>query len=383
MAIADTIDGIPNIIFDMDTLAYDPFRDHILVATLDFEHIPSGIHGTASLAYEWIDSDFVRIYTSYFLWGTAVSGNISADTTWNSAGSPYYITDNTTVEHGVTLTIEPGTVVKVRKFNNRAIEIEVLGILICQGATFTSSCDFENYDNSQVTWNDCDWTGINFYREGAGTVQDSVIEYAQYGVDVYSDGGVSLTGNTFWRCSFGAHLARWSILPQHTVDSNDFIDCYEAVVCYQQSQATTVSNNTFTSASKWGAWAAIYCDDNSSPAVTSNIISGQFSYGIRCRNNSSPEISANTVENNNHGIITVSGSNPLVINNNIAGNITYGLSNSDSMIILVAENNWWGDATGPYHWSLNPGGLGDPVSDSVDFEPWLTSAVTMLFIFSP
>ncbi len=39
---------------------------------------------------------------------------------------------------------------------------------------------------------------------------------------------------------------------------------------------------------------------------------------------------------------------------------------------INAENNWWGDATGPYHAS-NPAGLGDTVSDFVDFTPWMTN----------
>jgi len=34
-------------------------------------------------------------------------------------------------------------------------------------------------------------------------------------------------------------------------------------------------------------------------------------------------------------------------------------------------SNWWGDATGPYHATKNPGGSGDQVSDYVDFEPYL------------
>ncbi len=39
-----------------------------------------------------------------------------------------------------------------------------------------------------------------------------------------------------------------------------------------------------------------------------------------------------------------------------------------------AENNWWGDVTGPYHPTLNPGGLGDTLSwDRAVFVPWLTS----------
>ena len=58
---------------------------------------------------------------------------------------------------------------------------------------------------------------------------------------------------------------------------------------------------------------------------------------------------------------------------NIFDNIGYGIRNESSLNPLVnAENNWWGDASGPYHPSLNPGGLGDTVSDYVDFEPWLS-----------
>ncbi len=38
--------------------------------------------------------------------------------------------------------------------------------------------------------------------------------------------------------------------------------------------------------------------------------------------------------------------------------------------ILNAENNWWGDPSGPHH-TDNPYGLGDNVSGTVDFSPWL------------
>jgi hypothetical protein len=51
------------------------------------------------------------------------------------------------------------------------------------------------------------------------------------------------------------------------------------------------------------------------------------------------------------------------------------LGNSEGFVwegptILNAENNWWGDPSGPHH-PDNPDGLGDNVSGSVDFSPWL------------
>lgn len=54
----------------------------------------------------------------------------------------------------------------------------------------------------------------------------------------------------------------------------------------------------------------------------------------------------------------------------IAGNgigVTVSLYGSGS---VDARWNWWGDSTGPHHPLLNPGGLGDEVSDRVLFDPW-------------
>ncbi len=59
-----------------------------------------------------------------------------------------------------------------------------------------------------------------------------------------------------------------------------------------------------------------------------------------------------------------------IANNILQDNGTYGI---ESTIPIMAEDNWWGDASGPYHATLNPSGLGDSVSDNVDFDPWLTS----------
>jgi predicted outer membrane repeat protein len=65
-----------------------------------------------------------------------------------------------------------------------------------------------------------------------------------------------------------------------------------------------------------------------------------------------------------------------VLLNNICDNQNYGLYNEEP-VTIDAEYNWWGDATGPYHPVLNPGGLGDSVSDYVDFIPWGQSPVSI------
>lgn len=66
-------------------------------------------------------------------------------------------------------------------------------------------------------------------------------------------------------------------------------------------------------------------------------------------------------------------------NNNFQGNGQFGLS---SNIPIVAQGNWWGDASGPTHPS-NPTGTGDAVNDNVGFDPWLASAVDIGFSYPP
>ena len=91
------------------------------------------------------------------------------------------------------------------------------------------------------------------------------------------------------------------------------------------------------------------------------------------------EISGCTFTGNDKGVWRHSGTadngGAVTINfNNIYDNTEFGVHNE--LDVLDATNNWWGHASGPYHPTLNPDGLGDTVSDNVDFDPWLTAPIT-------
>jgi hypothetical protein len=62
--------------------------------------------------------------------------------------------------------------------------------------------------------------------------------------------------------------------------------------------------------------------------------------------------------------------------NNIYGNTQFGVwADPGNTGTADAENNWWGDDSGPYNSSSNPTGTGNPVSNNVDFDPWNRHAV--------
>ena len=89
-------------------------------------------------------SRFIQIISGIIafsaVYATDVSGNISSNTTWSLANSPYVVTGNIVVSSGVTLTIEAGVTIKF----NSGKSISISGTLIAIGTsnnkiTFTSN----------------------------------------------------------------------------------------------------------------------------------------------------------------------------------------------------------------------------------------------------
>jgi hypothetical protein len=125
-----------------------------------------------------------------------------------------------------------------------------------------------------------------------------------------------------------------------------------------------------------GAGVGIFCGDGS-PVITGNLImnnagsegGGIFCWGPSC----SSIITECTITNNIGEGIRTQFSTPTIQYCSITNNEGYAVLNQSANVLVNAENNWWGHANGPYHPTANPSGLGDTVSDYVDFSPWLTN----------
>jgi len=91
----------------------------------------------------------------------------------------------------------------------------------------------------------------------------------------------------------------------------------------------------------------------------------------------------NIITNAPIGIYSLASSPVTIFGNTISGNTSFGVQNADNGTVIDAPNNDWGDPSGPLDNDVavgglndalglsNPGGLGDAVTDFVDYWPYV------------
>lgn len=89
-------------------------------------------------------------------------------------------------------------------------------------------------------------------------------------------------------------------------------------------------------------------------------------------NNGAVTITSSEIDTSGTGISHVSGGTVTVSQSSIHDHTSFGAF-AGAGVLMNAVNNWWGDSSGPFHPTLNPTGLGNAVSDNVDFIPFLTA----------
>ena len=149
------------------------------------------------------------------------------------------------------------------------------------------------------------------------------------------------------------------------VTYNDVTGCGTGIVTY--GGEATISHNVINGGND-GIWLDNEADDST---VSHNQISDTGFAGINIREMCiNVVVTYNDISGCGTGVEKHVGdiTGVSVNYNNIAGN-SWGIRNYDTGL-LDAEYNWWGDISGPIH-TTNPSGIGDSVSNNVDYDPWI------------
>jgi len=246
------------------------------------------------------------------------------------------------------------------------------GIQIGLNAEGTIKNNIVNGKGEYYTGSDWTATGILISAANA-TVEGNTVINAQTGIDA--------TGDYWHRFS-----NPWTVsIINNTVDASN-LDASQwatgiAVATYSDGEIinANIEDNQIIggAAEDVGIDIGISyygCPGNVIFAVKNNSISN-LDYGMYIEGSvgSGSTIMHNTIQNNVYGIYLCDDANAANVTihyNNIAENSDWGIYN-DGTGVLNATLNYWGDATGPYHSTLNSDGQGDNVSDNVEFTPWL------------
>ncbi|MCD4791273.1 MAG: right-handed parallel beta-helix repeat-containing protein, partial [Bacteroidales bacterium] len=290
---------------------------------------------------------------------------------------------------------------------NPNIEILASGVKI-HGFTIQSPAYVSGYYSSGIVIgaanvaiyeNDFEvWAGNDVDGDEISQAIQTYFKGAMPGVDI---SGLNIHDNTFAPLNTGTQWGYEGIYVNLdegtgtiTIADNDFSGELIRAITVERSKATISGNTIITDLPPYaspGALEGISIRNmsaggpfsQSTITISGNEVKGSaagkgFLRGIRIGINGQTltgiTVTGNTLSGNTIGALVRSSANGVLINTNkITGNTT-GVINEDASYTLNAENNWWGDATGPYHNPNNTCGLGDPVSDNVDFMPWWMTA---------
>jgi parallel beta-helix repeat protein len=168
---------------------------------------------------------------------TNVSGAISKDSVWTTAGSPYIVTGNLTVNSNAALQVQSGVIVKF----NAGAKLTVLGTLNALNAEFTSNVSSPAKGN---------WAGIqlgnNVAATGTLTLNDCKIQYATNAVYVYS-GTAAINGSNILASS---NTAVYTDAGTTTISGSNISEAVSGV--YANAGTIAISNSSISNCSTEG-----------------------------------------------------------------------------------------------------------------------------------
>jgi len=241
-----------------------------------------------------------------------------------------------------------------------------------------------------------DHTGIKLKKSHKNLIKTNRVSDHGTGISLSESHGNSITGGNFIYDNWtGTYLDKSN---ENTLAYNYVYDNGTGIDLSNSNKNALKNNRVRNNYSGKGivigltvTWPAPACtvDSSAGNTLTENVIEGN-EVGIILDAVGGNTVQKNIIRENDTGIeIRQAAANKAdtIKENNIFQNSRFfGINNIGScdpaaptrtiVIPVDATRNWWGHPTGPSH-PTNAGGLGDKVSDHVDFIPWLTAPVSI------
>ncbi len=276
--------------------------------------------------------------------GVVLAGSLSGAVNWAWDGGdtlPFVVYGDVTVYEGASLTLAPGTVLK---FRDCWTDLVVVGSLVANGTAetpviLTSLQDDSvggdtNGDGSATSPVPGDWGGIQV--TGDATLGGAVVQFAGY------SGKAALRVESGAEVEFAGGVVQDSRHDAVGVSGTGRLLLSGSRIEHNEESAVVVDGDE--------AWVHVRGSNLVGNGQVGNPAGGVYNSG---------------------NATVVLGGEPGA-GNKILANAGYGAYQVGTAKTMLATYNWWGDSSGPYHPALNPGGLGEEVSDRVAFTPWLS-----------
>ena len=245
---------------------------------------------------------------------TYVTENITTDTTWDIAGSPYVVQGEVRVISPHTLTVEPGVTVKM---DSMAQLTPYNGGVLHAVGTEGNEILFTSVEDTPAP---NDWYGVVLRQSSASVMTHCVVEYGRNNI-------------------------------------------------YANQCDPTITNCTIRFAENSGI-----LNEVSSTTITGCLVT-ENGTGVRV-SDGNPIITGCTISNNYRGVYLIDSDTDPVVNNcnivdNASSNIFVYAYDGRPIVTLNFENNWWGVDTAPEIEATIDIHSSSVGFVEVDFDPWL------------